>query len=432
MLDISYLRDNIEDARRSLERRGYRLDGERFQVLDARHKELKQGLQDLQTRRREYAKDVETLVLSGASAEEARAQLGDGQGGDYGARIEQQEEAVRAARADLDAFMLDIPNIPDERVPEGLDEDANQVLSTWGEPPGFDFDPKDHVGLARETMSGKLAAGLAGARFTVLRGILARLHRALVQFMLDTHAAYGYEELYLPYIANAASLRGTGQLPKFADDLFALSNASDMYLVPTAEVPLTNLYANRILDHADLEAPIRLMAHTPCFRREAGNYGRDTRGMFRQHQFDKVELVQFSRPEQADEVLDELCTHAESVLQKLELPYRKVLLCAGEMGFAARRVFDLEVWLPGQNQYREISSCSDCGTFQSRRAGLRWRNRKQGSDKVYVNTFNGSGVAVGRCLIALLENHQQSDGSVELPAALVPYMNGSSRIEFEH
>lgn len=432
MLDTSRLRNDMDAVKASLITRGYQLDSDQFQALFAHYQSCQRDTQDLQTQRRLRAKEVEKLVAKGVSPDEAKRTLKIDKKKEaaYDAQLAQCEQSLRKASEDVRAFMLDIPNTPDQRVPQGVSAEDNEVLSTWGKPPELNFDPKDHLKLGGKALNTELAAALAGTRFMVLRGAVARLHRALAQFMLSTHTTFGYEEIYVPYIANGEALRGTGQLPKFADDLFALSGSSDYYLIPTAEVPLSNLYANRILDYEDLAQPIKLMAHTPCFRREAGNYGRDTRGVLRQHQFDKVELVQLCQPKHADDALEALCTHAEAVLKQLELPYRKVSLCTGDLGFAACRTYDLEVWLPSQGCYREISSCSDFGTFQARRMGLRWRD-KTTKTKVFAHTLNGSGVAVGRCMAAVMENHQQHDGTIKLPKALVPYMDGIREINVQ-
>ena len=324
----------------------------------------------------------------------------------------------------LDDILMGIPNLPHASVPEGTDETDNVEIRRWGEPRAFDFEIRDHVdvGAALDQLDFDTASKLAGSRFVVMRGQLARLHRALIQFMLDLHTGeHGYTEVYVPYIANSDSLRGTGQLPKFEEDLFCVDRDAGYYLIPTAEVPVTNLGRGEILDAERL--PLRLTSHTPCFRSEAGSYGKDTRGMIRQHQFEKVEMVQFVKPEQAWDALEELTGHAETVLQRLELPYRVVSLCSGDLGFSAAKTYDLEVWLPGQQAYREISSCSCFTDFQARRMQARWRNPETGKPEL-LHTINGSGLAVGRTLVAILENYQQADGSVVVPHALTPYMNG--------
>jgi seryl-tRNA synthetase len=320
-----------------------------------------------------------------------------------------------------------MPNLPADEVPNGVDEDDNQEIRRWGEPTTLDFEPRDHVEIGEMTqgIDFELAAKMSGARFAVLGGSIARLHRALAQFMLDQHTEHGYREMYVPYLVNSEAMQGTGQLPKFVEDAFSIEDDHGRYLIPTAEVPLTNLVADQILDAGRL--PLKFMAHTPCFRREAGAYGKDTRGMIRQHQFDKVELVQISLPQESDDCLEALTGHAESILQALDLPYRVMLLCAGDMGFSARKTYDLEVWLPGQQAYREISSCSNFGDFQARRMQARWRNPETGKPEL-VHTINGSGLAVGRTLIAVMENYQQRDGSIRIPDVLKPYLRGSETI----
>ncbi len=323
---------------------------------------------------------------------------------------------------------MGIPNIPHESVPDGKGEDDNPTIRTWGEPPAFEFEPKDHVELGEQLgqLDFESGAKLAGTRFSVMLGPLAHLHRALIQFMLDTHTRkHGYREVYVPYMVNADSLRGTGQLPKFEEDLFKLSGDTDYYLIPTAEVPVTNLVRDTIVEAESL--PIRFIAHTPCFRSEAGSYGKDTRGMIRQHQFEKVEMVQLVRPQDSYMALEQLTGHAEAILQKLELPYRVVDLCTGDIGFSATRTYDLEVWLPGQQKYREISSCSNFEAFQARRMQARWRNPETGKPEL-LHSLNGSGLAVGRTLVAVMENYQQADGSIAIPEVLQGYMGGMEKI----
>jgi seryl-tRNA synthetase len=429
MLDKTLLRDDAEHVAGLLSGRGYQLDVGRFHVLDEAQRECARAVQDLQTQRRAQAKEFEALVRQGKSPDEARAELGSvADAGGHEDKLKRANEALRAANEQLNAFMLEIPNIPHTEAPKGESEADNKQLGlSQMKPPKFGFEFKDHVALAGVSLDAELAANLAGARFMVLRGTLARLHRALTQFMLDMNGKAGYEEVYVPYIANAASMRGTGQLPKVGEDLFALKD-NDWYLIPTGEVPLTNLYADRILEQEELEQPIRLMAHTPCFRREAGNYGRDTHGVLRQHQFDKVELVHICMPEHSNNAFDGLNAQVAAVLTALELPYREVALCTGDLGFAATRTIDYEVWFPSQDQYREVSSCSHFGDFQARRMGLRWRDKS--TKKIgFAHTLNGSGVAVGRCMAALLENHQQADGSVLLPKVLAAYMGGTRELQ---
>jgi seryl-tRNA synthetase len=423
MLDPRLLRTDLEGVRANLARRGFVLDAGVFQSLEDRRKTVQVRVQELRSERNTRSRDIGKLKAKGedtAALLAAVTQLGDEQ-----ADLEAQLETLQGVLEDL---QLGFPNLLFDDVPEGREEAANRELRGWGTPRQFDFAPRDHVDLGAD--SGLLdldAAGkIAGARFAVMRGPLARLHRALIQFMLDLHVGeHGYTEVYVPYLVNRDSLRGTGQLPKFGADLFAVGGESDLLLIPTAEVPVTNLVRDRILEPANL--PARYVAHTPCFRSEAGSYGRDTRGMLRQHQFEKVELVQIVRPEDSAAALEELTGHAEVVLQKLGLPYRVMALCAGDIGFSAARTYDLEVWLPGQDRFREISSCSNCTDFQSRRMAARWRNPVTGKPEL-VHTLNGSGVAAGRALIAVMENYQNADGTITVPAVLAPYMGGVTQL----
>ena len=423
MLDPRLLRTDLEGVRANLARRGFVLDTSVFQSLEDRRKTVQVRVQELRSERNTRSRDIGKLKAKGedtAALLAAVTQLGDEQ-----ADLEAQLETLQGV---LENLQLGFPNLLCDDVPEGREEAANRELRRWGVPRQFDFAPRDHVDLGAD--SGLLdidAAGkIAGARFSVLRGPLARLHRALIQFMLDLHVGeHGYTEVYVPYLVNRDSLRGTGQLPKFEADLFAVGGESELLLIPTAEVPVTNLVRDRILEPANL--PARYVAHTPCFRSEAGSYGRDTRGMLRQHQFEKVELVQIVRPEDSAAALEALTGHAEVVLQKLKLPYRVMALCAGDIGFSAARTYDLEVWLPGQDRFREISSCSNCTDFQSRRMAARWRNPGTGKPEL-VHTLNGSGVAAGRALIAVMENYQNADGSITVPAVLAPYMGGVTQI----
>jgi seryl-tRNA synthetase len=428
MIDAKLLRTDTEGVARELARRGYRLDLARYRELEEARKRLDVETQNLQAARNQASKRIGELVREGVPVEEAKARAGQ-----EVARVNDELEALQARgealRGELDALLVAVPNIPAPDVPEGSDESGNREVLRWGTPRGFDFTPRDHVDLGARgaAMDFDLAAKLTGARFVVLRGGLARLHRALVQFMLDLHTReHGYEEVWVPYMVNAASAFGTGNLPKFAEDLFRLNGEPGYYLIPTAEMPVTNFVRDAIHEDA-ATLPLRYTAHTPCFRSEAGSYGKDQRGMIRQHQFEKVELVQFVRPDQSDDALEELTGHAEAVLQRLGIPYRKMLLCAGDMGFSARKTYDLEAWLPGQGQYREISSCSNMGDFQARRMLARWRNPTTGKPEL-LHTLNGSGLAVGRTLIAVLENGQNADGSVSLPEALRPYMDGAERV----
>jgi len=424
MLDPQLLRHDLDDVAAKLARRGYHLDIESYASLEARRKALQTRTEELQAERNRRSKSIGKAKAAGEDIEPLLAEVGK-LGDDLKAASEELEEL----RQEIERVQLDMPNLPDEAVPDGNDEDDNVLLRRFGEPTELDFEPRDHVeiGEALDGIDFERAAKLSGSRFAVLGGHMARLHRALAQFMLDLHAGeHGYREMYVPYLVLDNAMQGTGQLPKFADDAFTIDDDPVRYLIPTAEVPLTNLVADEIVDAGDL--PLKFVAHTPCFRREAGAYGKDTRGMIRQHQFDKVELVQIVRPEDSDDSLEELTGHAEKVLQTLELPYRVMTLCAGDMGFSARKTYDLEVWLPGQNAYREISSCSNFGDFQARRMQARWRNPETGKPEL-AHSLNGSGLAVGRTLVAVLENYQQQDGSVAVPAALRSYMGGVERLE---
>jgi seryl-tRNA synthetase len=428
MIDVKWLRGDIEGCARELARKRFVLDVARYRELEDARKRLDVETQDLQAARNRASRRIGDFVREGMPVEEAKAQAGR-EIADINARLDALAQENEELHAALHAFLAAIPNPPAPEVPEGEGEDDNREVLRWGTPSELGFTALDHVALGerRAAMDFDAAAKLTGARFVVLRGELARLHRALAQFMLELHTReHGYEEVYVPCMVNTASAFGTGQLPKFAEDLFRLDGDQGYYLIPTAEVPVTNLARDAILDNADL-LPLRMVSHTPCFRSEAGSYGRDQRGMIRQHQFEKVELVQLVRPEESDAALEELTSHAEAVLRRLELPYRKVLLCGGDMGFASRKTYDLEVWLPGQGRYREISSCSNMGDFQARRMLARFRNPVSGKPEL-LHTLNGSGLAVGRTLIAVLENGQQADGSVVLPPALRPFMHGQERI----
>ncbi|WP_374604557.1 serine--tRNA ligase [Arenimonas sp.] len=425
MLDPTLLRGHLADtAARLKQTRGFDLDVAAFESLEAERKAIQGRTQELQNLRNTRSKAIGQAKAKGEDVAPLMAEVAG-----IADELRASEARLDALRAELEAIALAIPNLPDASVPAGADEKDNQEVLRWGTPRQFDFAVKDHVELgARDGwLDGDTAAKLSGARFTVLRGPLARLHRALAQFMLDLHAGeHGYLETNVPLIVNADSLRGTGQLPKFEDDLFATDFGDDRrYLIPTSEVPLTNIVRDSIVE--DGELPMRMTAHSMCFRAEAGSHGRDTRGMIRQHQFEKVELVSIARPEESDAEHERMTGCAEAVLQKLGLPYRKVLLCTGDMGFSAVKTYDLEVWLPSQDTYREISSCSNCGDFQARRMQARWRNPATGKPEP-VHTLNGSGVAVGRALIAVMENYQQADGSIEVPAALRPYMGNLERI----
>ncbi len=428
MLDLKLVRQDPAEIARRLSIRGYDFDVERFAELDAARKQADVESQELLAERKQASKKIGELVQSGMSVDEAKASVNETLA-KIADRIDAATERAKDAGESLEALLMSVPNLPDEDVPPGADESDNQEIMRWGEPRSIDA-AKDHVdiGAALGGLDFDMASKLTGARFSVMQGGVARLHRALIQFMLDLHTgSHGYTEIYVPFIVNAESLKGTGQLPKFGEDLFKLHHDPDYYLIPTAEVPVTNLVRDRIIEPAELGDGLRYVAHTPCFRSEAGSHGRDTRGMIRQHQFEKVELVCMVPPSQSDAMLEALTGHAEAVLQALELPYRKVLLCGGDIGFSARKTFDLEVWLPAQNTYREISSCSNFGDYQARRMQARWRNPETNKPEL-LHTLNGSGLAVGRTLVALLENGQQSDGSVRLPAALVPYMGGTDTL----
>ncbi len=420
MLDIQLLRKDATHVAERLATRGFAFDVARFEALEATRKSIQIQTQEAQARRNALAKQIGMLKGKG---EDASAAMSDAAG--LGDTQKQLEEQLAALQTEINDWLLGVPNLPHESVPVGDDETANVEVSRWGTPRSFDFAVRDHVDLGEGLNQLDFAAAvkITGSRFAVMRGGLARLHRALAQFMLDLHIAqHGYTEVYVPYLVNADSMRGTGQLPKFEEDLFQVPrvDADKLYLIPTAEVPLTNLLRDEIVAAESL--PLKFVAHTPCFRSEAGSYGRDTRGMIRQHQFDKVELVQLVRLEDAYAALEELTGHAETVLQQLGLPYRKMALCAGDMGFSAAKTYDLEVWLPGQNAYREISSCSCFEAFQSRRMQARYRNA-QGKPEL-LHTLNGSGLAVGRTLVAVLENYQNADGSVSVPEVLHGYMGG--------
>jgi len=422
MLDPKRLRADLELVAEQLARRGFQLDIEKMQSLEEQRKALQVEQQELQNERNTKSKSIGKAKAAGEDVQpllDEVAGLGD--------KLKAVSEKSDAVQAELHALMMSMPNTPHDSVPDGKDEEDNREERTWGEIPTFDFEPKDHVDLGEgvKQLDFDTAAKVTGSRFVSMSGGLARLHRALTQFMLDTHIAeHGYTEVYVPYIVNGDSLRGTGQLPKFEEDLFKLEG-TDYYLIPTAEVPVTNLVRDVILDADQL--PLKYVAHTPCFRSEAGAYGRDTRGMIRQHQFDKVELVCVVKPEDAFDMLEELTGHAEKILQKLNLPYRLVTLCTGDIGFSSTKTYDIEVWLPGQAKYREISSCSCFGDFQARRLQARWRNPETGKPEL-ANTLNGSGLAVGRTLVAVLENYQQADGSIKVPDVLQPYMGGITEL----
>ena len=417
MLDPKLLRSDISQVAAQLARRGYTLDTGTLQKLDERRKDIQVATQQLQAERNSRSRSIGKAKADG---EDIAPLLQEVEG--LGDQLKAKEDELLTLQVELNAILMGIPNMPHDSVPDGSGEDDNPEIRRWGELPEFDFEPKDHVDLGEKPglLDFETAAKLTGSRFAVIQGPLARLHRALIQFMLDTHTSrHGYRELYVPYLVNADSLRGTGQLPKFEADLFKTCSDPDYYLIPTAEVPVTNLVRDVIVEAADL--PLRYTAHTPCFRSEAGSYGKDTRGMIRQHQFEKVEMVQMVRPQDSYSALEELTGHAEAILQALELPYRVVTLCTGDIGFSAAKTYDLEVWLPGQQKYREISSCSNFEAFQARRMQARWRNPETGKPEL-LHTLNGSGLAVGRTLVAVMENFQQADGTIRVPEVLQGYM----------
>lgn len=424
MLDAKLLRSDLETVAEKLKTRGFELDTAQIEALEAQRKELQAKTQSLQAERNSRSKGIGKAKANGEDIAPLLAEVSD-----LGDQLEAAKSASDEVQLALEDIYASIPNLPHESTPVGGGEEENVEVRKWGEPKQFDFDVQDHVDLmeARGWYDNDAAVKIASSRFSVLKGAVAKLQRALTQFMLDSHAQSGYNEVYVPYIVNQHSLRGTGQLPKFEEDLYKLSkheehdtNDRDLYLIPTAEVPITNLYRDEIIDEADL--PIRLAGHTPCFRSEAGSYGRDTKGLIRQHQFEKVEMVQIVHPDTSYQALEELTEQAESILKKLGLPYRVMALCTGDIGFSSAKTYDLEVWLPAQKAYREISSCSNFEDFQARRLMARFRS---GQDKPQlVHTLNGSGLAVGRTLVAVLENYQNADGSITVPEALRPYMGG--------
>jgi seryl-tRNA synthetase len=424
VLDVKHLRSATEEVASNLARRGFELDLAGFKSLEEARKSAQLKVDALRAERNANAKAV---GMAKGKGEDASALLKRGE--ELNAEMATIEIELNEIQAQADHWLLNLPNLLHTSVPEGSDESGNVEVRRHGTPREFDFAPRDHVDLG-EGLAGldfEAASRLSGARFSVLKGSLARLHRALAQFMLDLHVnEHGYEEIYAPYLVNAAALTGTGQLPKFAADLFKLDDERELFLIPTAEVPVTNLVRDQILDPAQL--PLRYVAHTPCFRSEAGAAGRDTRGLIRQHQFEKVELVHIVRPEESYAALESLTAHAEAVLQRLELPYRVMALCSGDIGFASAKTYDIEVWLPAQGKYREISSCSNCEGFQARRMLARWRNPETGKPES-LHTLNGSGVAVGRALVAVLENYQNADGSITVPTVLRPYMGGKERLD---
>ncbi len=424
MLDPRLIRTELEAIAAKLETRGFTLDTDRINELEGRRKEIQVRTQELQNERNTRSKSIGKAKAQGEDIAPLLAEVGK-----LGDELKAVEQELTGIQTDIEEIMLGVPNVPHDSTPVGKSEDENVEIRRWGEPAQFDFEVKDHVdvGEALGQLDFDTAAKITGSRFAVMSAGIARMHRALIQFMLDTHSQeHGYTETYVPYMVNKDSLRGTGQLPKFEEDLFKLYGDQEFYLIPTAEVPVTNIVRDTIIN--DEYMPRKYVCHTPCFRSEAGSYGRDTRGMIRQHQFEKVELVQVVRAQDSYQALEDLTGHAEAILQKLNLPYRVMALCTGDIGFSSAKTYDLEVWLPAQNTYREISSCSNFEDFQARRLQARWRNPETGKPEL-VHTLNGSGLAIGRTLVAILENYQQADGSVKVPEALQPYMGGLTVIE---
>ncbi len=423
MLDPRLIRSELHATATKLATRGFVLDVARLEALETQRKAVQMRTQELQSERNSRSKSIGQAKAKGEDVAPLMAAVGQ-----LGDELKAAEQSLNDIQQEMEEILLSVPNIPHESTPVGRSEEENVELRRWGTPRQFDFEPKDHVdvGEASGQLDFDTAAKITGSRFAVMTGSLARMHRALIQFMLDLHSGeHGYTETYVPYLVNKESLRGTGQLPKFAEDLFKLQGEQEYYLIPTAEVPVTNIVRDVIVD--DAQMPRKFVCHTPCFRSEAGSYGRDTRGMIRQHQFEKVELVQIVRAQDSYRALEALTGHAETVLRKLNLPYRVMALCSGDIGFSSAKTYDLEVWLPGQQKYREISSCSNFEDFQARRLQARWRNPETGKPEL-VHTVNGSGLAVGRTLVAILENYQQADGSVTVPEALLPYMGGVTAI----
>ena len=419
MLDPKLLRNELDEVAAKLKIRGYELDVSAIEQLEERRKSLQVETENLQAERKRKSKEIGIAKAKGEDASAIFAEVES-----FGAKLTECEQQLNELQAQIRELQMGIPNIPHESVPQGQDEEDNIEVRKWGEPASLDFEPLDHVDLGEKVggMDFETAAKISGSRFSLMYGPLARMHRALIQLMLDTHTQdHGYTEAYVPFLVNPDSLKGTGQLPKFEEDLYKIRGDRELYLIPTAEVPVTNIARDEILAEDDL--PVKFTSHTPCFRSEAGSGGRDVRGMIRQHQFEKVEMVQLVKPEESYQALEDLTGHAEKILQKLELPYRVVVLCGGDIGFSAAKTYDIEVWLPGQGKYREISSCSNFEDFQARRMQARFR--PSGSKKPeLLHTLNGSGLAVGRCLVAIMENYQQADGSIRVPAALQGYMNG--------
>lgn len=424
MIDPKLLRQSANEVAENLARRYFEFDADAYIALEEKRKSLQVEVESLRAEKNKSAKNVGRAKAQGEDTGPLLAAVKD-----IGDRLDKSEGALQSVRSDLQEIELGLPNMLHDDVPSGSDESDNAEVLTWGDLPQFDFQLLDHVDLGSGLglLDFDAASRISGSRFAVMRGGLARLHRALIQFMLDVHSGeHGYEEAYVPYLVQADALIGTGQLPKFEDDLFKTCGDPTYFLIPTAEVPVTNLARESILEA--VEMPRKYVAHTPCFRSEAGSYGKDTRGMIRQHQFEKVELVQFVTPDKSDAALEELTGHAEAILKRLGLPYRKVILCSGDIGFGSHKTYDLEVWLPGQNAYREISSCSNYRDFQARRMQARWRNPQSGKPEL-IHTLNGSGLAAGRALVAVMENYQQADGSITVPEVLLPYMAGTEVLQ---
>ena len=423
MLDPKLIRSDLNSVAEQLKKRNFELDVTALENLENQRKQCQVETENLQNERNTKSKSIGKAKAAG---EDIKPLLDEVAG--LGQKLDVAKAELSDVQQQMDVILMGIPNLLHDSVPVGKDENDNVEVRVWGEPKTFDFEVKDHVdlGAVNGWLDFETASKLTGSRYVVMHGQMAKLHRALIQFMLDVHTnEHGYTEVYVPYIVNSDSLRGTGQLPKFEEDLFCVDKEAGQYLIPTAEVPVTNIVRDEIIDAAQL--PLKLTSHTPCFRSEAGSYGKDTRGMIRQHQFDKVEMVQMVTADKAWDALEELTLHAESILQKLELPYRTVILCSGDVGFSAAKTYDLEVWLPGQQAYREISSCSCFGDFQARRMQARWRNPETGKPEL-LNTVKGSGLAIGRTLVAVLENYQQADGSILIPEVLKPYMGGLEKL----
>jgi seryl-tRNA synthetase len=423
MLDPKLLRQDMTAVTAALGKRHYVLDTASFDALESSRKTLQTRSETLQAEKNNLSKQIGQLRARGENSDSVMAQANS-----LGEELDTLQDQLKNIQVRMDVFMMHIPNMPDDSVPAGKDEKDNVEVRRWGQVRAFEYTPRDHVDLGESLglLDFELAAKITGSRFSVMRGDLARMHRALIQFMLDTHREHGYQEVYVPYMVNSESLRGTGQLPKFEEDLFKLNNEQGYYLIPTAEVPVTNFMRDAILEPTQL--PSKFVCHTPCFRSEAGSYGKDTRGMIRQHQFEKVELVQFTRPQDSLDALEALTADAERILQLLALPYRTIILCGGDMGFSSAKTYDIEVWLPAQDTYREISSCSNFKDFQTRRLQARWRNPETKKPEL-MHTLNGSGLAVGRTLVAIIENYQNPDGSISVPEILRPYLGGASIIK---